>query len=88
MSDTDTLVPEPAEGSGFESYDPMAEFEQIWRDAYEAALTDPKLTPEVIAAGAQVEREQRMTALAAHSASQLVPNAQDHYQINRLLEEQ
>lgn len=86
MRDTDTLVPEPAEGS--EEYDPTEEFEQIWRDAYMAALTeDEPLTEEGIAASAQVEREIRITALAKHSASQLVPNVQDHYQINRLLNE-
>ena len=84
MSDTATL--EPAEGS--EEYDPTEEFEQIWRDAYMAALTeDEPLTEEGIAASAQVEREIRITALAAHSASQLVPNTQDHYWINRLLDE-
>lgn len=85
MSALTEPVPEPAEGST--DYDPAAEFEEIWRAAYEAAQTDPKLTEDQINADAQVEREVRMTELAKHSANQLVPNTGDHYQINRLLDE-
>lgn len=85
MSALTEPVPEPAEGST--DYDPVAEFEEIWQAAFVAAVTDPKLTEDQINADAQVEREVRMTELARHSASQLVPNPGDHYQINRLLNE-
>ncbi len=85
MSAITEPVPEPAEGST--DYDPVAEFEEIWQAAYAAAVTDPKLTEDQINADAQAERVARMGALAKHSASQLVPNAADHEQINRLLDE-
>lgn len=79
-------VPEPAEGSM--DYDPYEEFEEIWRAAFVAAVTEDKpLTEDQINADAQAERVARLKALAKHSASQLVPNAADHEQINRLLDE-
>lgn len=79
-------APEPAEGST--DYDPYEEFEEIWQAAAVAAVTQDKpLTEDQINADAQAERVARLKALAAHSASQLVPNAADHEQINRLLDE-
>ena len=55
--------------------------------AFWDANPEPRLSVADINAAAAVERTDRLKALVQHSAGQLVPNAFDHAQIDRLLGE-
>lgn len=57
--------------------------------AFAAIDADPPapLTVEEVVEGAKAEAFARLTTLAAHSASQLIPSVSDHAQINLLLDE-